>query len=158
MAINNFMNNIKKQTANATDFLKEGITDTASKTGLYDVKKQKSKLLLQEKSKMYEFIGMEVFDLYQAGSIKIDSIEPFCNKLLELNKELAKIESLFIDSSLKCECGADLNENMKFCMTCGKKVDQIEEPIKVATIACACGSEVAIDALFCMECGRKVEN
>jgi len=163
MAMNQFLNNVKKHTINATDKIKDGITETASKTGIYDVNKQKMKSLIAEKAKMYEFIGMEIFDLYEAGKVEISSIEPFCKKIIGLNAELALLENATIQNEHLCECGAKLHEEMKFCAVCGKKVSAFD-PIKpsvtetpvIEYTQCVCGAEVEVGSPMCMECGRRI--
>lgn len=47
------------------------------------------------------------------------------------------------------ECGAEIEENAKFCSVCGAKVVQKKKCKK-------CGAELDDDSLFCMECGTRV--
>ena len=54
-----------------------------------------------------------------------------------------------------CEkCGKQLNDNDKFCISCGTKV---EEDIQADHICCPnCGSILNDDDQFCTSCGSKI--
>ena len=79
----------------------------------------------------------------------------------------------------KCyECGADLPDNAKFCLNCGKKVQANDDNMIVCPdcgkkvpkgkfcLECGfkfqsnncpkCGAELPADAKFCLECGEKI--
>ena len=56
--------------------------------------------------------------------------------------------------TFKCpECGTELNENIKFCPTCGKNAVVPQ----TRTIFCMkCGEKITNEAKFCPVCGNKV--
>lgn len=120
----------------------------------------KKKPLIAEKAKMYEFIGMEIYDLYESGQLQIDAILPFCHKIAGINQELAALENTEIQNGLICECGAKLHEDMNYCMACGKKVALEEliaqEPETKTYTECVCGAVVEVGTPMCMECGRRI--
>ncbi len=154
MALGNLFNNIKEQTGNVSGLLKDGVSDKTSVSG----QQKKIKQLIAEKAKMYEFIGMEVFDLYLADKMNLETIEPFCNKIETLNTEIEKLEIEIAINSNICECGAKLQKGAKFCPACGKstaKEDRLQaKPADV--IECVCGAVVEPDSQMCMECGRRI--
>ena len=57
---------------------------------------------------------------------------------------------------MKCcnECGAELQDNMKFCFGCGAKITKAT----IGSNKCAkCNSKLKKGAKFCFKCGAKVE-
>jgi hypothetical protein len=151
------MNKIKQQADTVADSVKGGISGAASMVGFVDASKKKLKTLVSEKEKMYEFIGMEVFDLYVAEKIDIDAIVPFCEKLEAINTEIEEIEIEIIKAAKNCECGQRIKKSAKFCASCGKTlaVESIENEEKTNTCECVCGAEIKSNMLMCMECGRR---
>ena len=182
MAGSDIVGSIKQQ----SNKVKDGVSGVVSKTGIIDMDKQKAKPLFAKKVKMFEFIGMEVYDLYLAGKVSIHEIEPFCQQIDLLNAELAKLEkqeakapggiicgcgtSLSADakfchscgtkveelSSRICVCGSSLSEESKFCQSCGRSVADIGTPQEAEKVECVCGAVVDADSAMCMECGRRV--
>ena len=135
-----------------TGTVKENVTGLVAKTGVIDVNKQKMKPLVAERAKMYEFIGMEVYDLHKAGKINLSEIEPFCRKIDELNVELSKLEPAPAQvSGIACDCGATVQEGAKFCMACGKAVEASDKTV------CTCGASIVQGAKFCAKCGKAVD-
>ena len=174
MALDNIVSNV-------TGKIKDGVSGAVSATGFVDAHKQKMKPLIAEKAKMYEFIGMEVFDMYVAGEMNLEKIEPFCQKIETLNIEIRKLESEITPKACECgeklkkgskfcsscgksivvekicECGEKFKEGLKFCTSCGKKVVvNLIPQAQIATVECVCGAELESGTLMCMECGRRV--
>ena len=76
--------------------------------------------------------------------------------------------------TVKCDCGADIPENAKFCPECGKKqgyscpkcgatlkkgakfCSECGEKLVKDEKVCECGAKLKADAKFCPECGKKV--
>ena len=91
--------------------------------------------------------------------VSIDSPEPPVlpadkKAEVEANREKLTAEEQGADGKdkLHCSaCGAEVNENDKFCRQCGAEVE-IEE----AKYCPSCGKEVDIDDNFCMNCGEKL--
>lgn len=118
------------------------------------VKKQIN-ALVKEKAKMYELIGMEVYDLYKTNNLEIPQIEAFFKKLDGIDVELNKLNGQReakekIKTPVVCSCGEKLSENAKFCLSCGKKVED-------QTMTCPCGNEINNEISFCPNCGMSNE-
>jgi len=158
MAFKGLLSNIEQQSKGVAGVVKGGIATVTAKTGIVDADKQKMKPLIAEKAKMYEFIGMEVFDLYVAGKMNLSEIEPFCKKIETLNVEITKLEAEIAQTSNICECGEKLQKEAKFCPSCGKNTAVTSMPQAQATntVECVCGAAVEQSSLMCMECGRRV--
>ena len=80
-----------------------------------------------------------------------------------LENEIKSIQELptvaKADISAKCECGASLAANQKFCSICGKDVEQITTQATAAlenVKRCStCGANMKEAAKFCTKCGTK---
>ena len=144
-----------------TDNIKNRATNMASYVGIHDADKAKIKTLAAEKQKMYEFIGMEAYSLYEAGTFSHPDIEPFLQRIKELNNEIGQLEGKPVGPVNTCECGEVFADGMKFCMKCGKKVEYKEEGKEdnntVTSLACECGQELPAGTKFCNACGRPVK-
>jgi len=136
--------------------IKGNLTNVASKTGIYDANKSKINQLLDEKAKMHEFIGMEIYSLYSAGSLNIAEIEPFCNKITVLSAEIAALEAESRpDADSICPCGTKLSKESRFCPSCGTKVEAPIAEASQAMTTCDCGASLPENAKFCPSCGSK---
>ena len=59
---------------------------------------------------------------------------------------------ILANEGISCECGNRLNEDVKFCNQCGKKVEKIESNISL--IQCNnCEMNINDTAKFCPCCG-----
>ncbi|MFR1323847.1 MAG: zinc-ribbon domain-containing protein, partial [Ezakiella massiliensis] len=57
---------------------------------------------------------------------------------------------------MRCNnCGAELQDNAKFCTSCGSKVENVG-PQAGPKHCPNCGSQLAGDASFCTNCGQRV--
>lgn len=117
--------------------------------------KRQIKALVNEKAKVYEFIGMEVHEMYQENGIEVLRLEPFLEKLNTIENELTKLNQKKEDKQKNkklttCECGQKIDEETKFCPGCGKKVN-------VEPLVCHCGTELGDHSSFCPNCGSKRE-
>lgn len=112
---------------------------------------------VKEKTQIYNYIGVEVFELYNAGEVKIPQLDVYFEKLKALNEEINLIETerqkqeLQQKGSTQCSCGCMLTIKDKFCPNCGKPVDN-------GLIVCVCGNQVNGNAQFCPNCGTNIPN
>lgn len=110
----------------------------------------------KERSKIYRFIGMDVYDLYKEGKADFPELEVHFEKMKELEQEIAELEAekqkreLQSKGSSVCSCGQPLSAKDSFCPNCGKPIDK-------GTITCACGNEIKSDLKFCPNCGKSVK-
>lgn len=107
-----------------------------------------------EKSKIYTYIGMEVYDFYRQNKFRMDELNVYFDKLIELDKEIDNAESELeqlnsTSKSIKCSCGNVISDGMKFCAKCGR-------PIEVDEFPCKCGRMLKKGMKFCTECGQNV--
>lgn len=110
----------------------------------------------QEKTKIYNYIGMEAYDLYKAGKLSAVGLEVYFEKMQELEQEITELEGEMAkiknakSKNLVCICGNPLEPDTKFCPKCGKLVEQ-------DMITCTCGKQVKGDMAFCPNCGKNLK-
>lgn len=110
----------------------------------------------QERSKIYGFIGMDVYDLYKQGKLNIPELEVHFEKMEVLEKEIAELEAekqrqeMQTKGSSTCSCGQLLTADSRFCPSCGKTIDN-------GMITCSCGKTVSSNSQFCTFCGRNLQ-
>lgn len=174
MALNNLLGKIKSNSeklintvgqseiaAQVTSKVGNILGDSSQKDGegkselsMASIKKQMN-MLVKEKAKMYEFIGMEIYDLYKNENLEIPQIEAFYKKLDGLEGEIKKLDNMREEKKKKkktivCECGTSTTDDQKFCPGCGKKL--LKE-----MIICNCGNEISEEIKFCPNCGTNRE-
>lgn len=112
---------------------------------------------MNEKVKIYGFIGMEVYDLIKEKKIKITEIKAYVDKMDALNNEVKELEKAKEELERKntkkniCVCGYKLKPHDRFCPNCGAEIAR-------DTIVCTCGAELAKDVKFCSVCGKSMED
>lgn len=112
---------------------------------------------MNEKAKIYGFIGMEVYDLSRENKIEIAQIQTYLDKMDALNSEIAELEKQKAELEKRsagknvCSCGYKLKPQDRFCPNCGEVVAR-------DTIICTCGAELSKDAKFCSVCGKRTED
>lgn len=112
---------------------------------------------MNEKVKIYGFIGMEVYDLSKEGKIEIGQIKTYIDKMDALNHEIETLEKQKEELERKsakkniCVCGYKLKPQDRFCPNCG-------EVIARDSVICICGTELPKDARFCNVCGKRMED
>lgn len=112
---------------------------------------------MNEKAKVYGFIGMEVYDLSKEGKIEIPQIKNYFDKMDEINLLIEDLENRIKEQEIKnagknvCSCGYKLKANDRFCPNCGEIVPR-------NTVLCFCGTELEKDAKFCRTCGKRMED
>lgn len=111
---------------------------------------------MNEKVKIYGFIGMEVYDLSKENRIEIPEIKTYLEKMDVLNGEIEELEKQKGELERKtakkniCSCGYKLKPQDRFCPNCGEVVER-------DVIICSCGAELSKTARFCGICGKPVE-
>lgn len=111
---------------------------------------------MNEKLKIYGFIGMEVYDLAQEEKIDFPQIKNYIDKMDEINLSIEELEKQIKEQEAKnagknvCTCGYKLKPQDRFCPNCGEVVQRDE-------IICSCGAELEKDSKFCRSCGRSME-
>ena len=111
---------------------------------------------MNEKVKIYGFIGMETYDLIKENKVEIPQLNGYIEKMEELDKSIQEMEDQIKQEELKnkgknvCACGFRLKPQDKFCPNCG-------EAVLRDSVICTCGAEVKRDAKFCGSCGRSLE-
>lgn len=112
---------------------------------------------MNEKAKIYGFIGMEVYDLSKEKKIEIVQIKAYLDKMDALNSEIEGLEKQKEELEKKsagkniCSCGYKLKPQDRFCPNCGEVVAR-------DTLICSCGAELAKDVKFCSVCGKRAED
>lgn len=112
---------------------------------------------MNEKAKIYGFIGMEVYDLSKDKKIEIVQIKAYLDKMDALNHEIEELEKQREEAERKrigknmCICGCKLKPQDRFCPNCG-------EVVAKDTVICTCGAELSKDAKFCSVCGKRMED
>ena len=111
---------------------------------------------LNSKSKLYGYIGMEVYDLHEAGKLDREELQGFFDKLKVLDDEVKELQAqkqaleLQAGKATVCICGTQVTASDKFCPNCGT-------PVNNGMITCACGNQVAQGVRFCNVCGRNMQ-
>lgn len=112
---------------------------------------------MNEKVKIYGFIGMEVYDLARDNRIEIAEIKTYLDKMDALNAEVEELEKQKEELERKsvkkniCVCGYKLKPQDRFCPNCGEVVER-------DTVTCTCGAELEKSAKFCNVCGKSMED
>ena len=112
---------------------------------------------MNEKAKVYGFIGMEVYDLSKENKIEIPEINSYFEKMDEINQAIVELEKNIKEQEIKnmgknvCACGYKLKAQDRFCPNCGEAVPR-------DTILCTCGEEIKKDSKFCRTCGKSVDD
>lgn len=112
---------------------------------------------MNEKVKIYGFIGMEVYDLSKENRVEIAEIKTYLDKMDVLNGEIEELEKQKEELERKsakkniCVCGYKLKQQDRFCPNCGEVVEK-------DTVTCMCGAELEKNAKFCNACGKSMED
>ena len=112
---------------------------------------------MNEKVKVYGFIGMEVYDLTKENKIDIAEIKAYIEKMDAIDSEIQALEKQKAELERKgagknvCICGYKLKPEDRFCPNCGEVVEK-------DTVTCLCGNELSKDLKFCNVCGKRVED
>lgn len=111
-----------------------------------------------EQIKVYQLIGMEVYDLVKEGrtdipQIKgyIDKIDDIIARISELEKSIEQLEAEKAGGKRVCSCGCELAPGAHFCPKCGASV-----AVQNTTITCTCGAVIPANSVFCISCGKRI--
>lgn len=119
--------------------------------------KKKLEEKMNEKAKIYGFIGMEIYDLSKENKVEIPQIKSYLDKMDEINHTIEDLEKHIKERETQnvgkniCACGYKLKPQDRFCPNCGEIVPR-------DTVICSCGSELNKNAKFCHSCGKSMEN
>lgn len=111
---------------------------------------------MNDKAKIYGFIGMEVYDLSKENKVEIVQIKNYLDQLDALSKEIEELEKQKEELQVKnagkniCTCGYKLKPQDRFCPNCG-------EVISKAVTVCVCGAKIDKNMKFCRACGKSIE-
>lgn len=112
---------------------------------------------MQARDQVYNYIAMDVVDLYKKGMLNIPQLDIHFDKLAELENEIEELETekqkmeLQTKGQTTCSCGASITVNDRFCPVCGKTVDS-------GYITCVCGNKVKSEQKFCPVCGNSIHD
>lgn len=137
---------------------KIGIVSKSSEEKGVNLKSMKKELeeKMNEKIKVYGFIGMETYDLIKENKLEAPQLSSYMEKMEELNQTIEEMEEIIKREELKnkgkniCACGYKLNEQDRFCPNCGEVVPR-------DTVVCFCGAEIQKNMKFCRSCGKSKE-
>ncbi len=110
----------------------------------------------KERSKIYGFIGMDVYDLYKKGQADLPELEVHFEKMRELEEEIAELEA-------KKQAAERQSKGVKICSNCGQPVSAKDafcsncgQPVEEGMMTCTCGNRIKNDLKFCPNCGKSV--
>lgn len=87
-----------------------------------------TKKALEEKSKLFGYIGMDIWDMKKEGKIDMPELDPYFEKLDLLEREVRELEE---EKQKKggaiCACGRKVEKDMQFCPYCGTPVRHAPE-------------------------------
>ncbi len=111
-----------------------------------------------EQIKVYQLIGMEVYDLVKDGRADIPQIKGYIDKIddisvriSELEKSIEQLEAEKAGGKRICSCGCELAAGAHFCPRCGASV-----ALQNTTVTCTCGAVIPSNSVFCISCGKKL--
>lgn len=147
--IGDTVNNINEGVINRTSQTIQGVINNKDKT-VNDLKNEMKKLS-NEKLKLIEILGVEVYDLFINNKEINHELLPFLEKIKEIDALITDLEKKKNNNSNKniCDCGNKLNKDDIFCSSCGKIVDS-------NYIRCTCGSLEKIENKYCSKCGNEI--
>lgn len=155
--INNSQEEFESKTSKEQNDFKKVKTKT-------EVIRDKSKLLStikdaqNNKARVLAELGLLTYEKIRLGEINNDELNNICKSILEFDsiiyKNSIKIEDLEkLNEKRVCDCGTNINDNAKFCIECGKKVE-IPVDTKVFNTCIHCEARVEEDSKFCPCCGN----
>lgn len=109
---------------------KIGIASKSSEEKSVNLKSMKRELeeKMNEKVKVYGFIGMETYDLIKANKLEVPQLSSYMKKMKELNQTIEDMEEIIKREEIKnkgknvCVCGYKLKAQDRFCPNCGEVV------------------------------------
>lgn len=148
MAINNLWAKAKDITKNTSNAV---IQNSQERTLAKAIEEK-----LTRKSQLFGYIGMEVYDLHEAGKLDREELQEYFDKLKAIDDEVKELQAqkqaleLQSGKMTTCICGAQVTMADKFCPRCGA-------PVNNGMMTCACGNQVPQGMRFCNVCGRDLQ-
>lgn len=151
-------------------------TDTyntvADKSGkLFEEAKARISISEMEKEieKIYESMGLTIFEEYQNGEEVGKAFTKECKKIDKFNKEISELnKKILYNKNLRicAECDESIPTDATFCPNCGakqkpvkiketKKAEKKEEEVIKEHVCPQCGKVEGPEAKFCAKCGYK---
>ncbi|MBS4174249.1 zinc ribbon domain-containing protein [Bacillus sp. FJAT-49736] len=134
------------QTAQEISQLKKVVQETATK-----------------RAELIQQLGETVYRIHRDGELHNPELQELTQSIIGLDKIIfnaqksMELQSKKNPTSYKCQCGATISENDKFCGGCGTKVEIQKEVESGPTIVCqSCEEEIPAASNFCKCCGMKV--
>lgn len=162
-----FKDKVKDVSRKVSDVAEKTYKTVASKsTQIIEETKLKIKLndTEEEIAKLFEEIGLNIYEQYKSGK-KIDTgIVKTCKRIDKLYKDIDKMDTkvLYLKNLRVCEnCNEAIGVDNKFCPVCGykQKKIKIKEEIKnenITTKICSqCETVHGEDVNYCTKCGQK---
>jgi NADH pyrophosphatase NudC (nudix superfamily) len=160
------MSNVQQKLGDGLSKLQSGIEQGKQKLQLAQEisrLKRSTQDALQQKAKLMLELGELTYFKLRTGAFHDEELLNYFNKTIELDRliyqnankihELTKEEK----ANNQCECGTMIQENAKFCGSCGRPVRE-ETPVYVDLIRCAtCDEEIPSHSTYCRCCGTRVK-
>jgi predicted nucleic acid-binding Zn ribbon protein len=120
------------------------------------VLRRERRALLKFREERLRDLGGLLLEMFRRDHFREDLVRERCQELLEVDDQLAAIDSLLGLSwtppePARCACGAPLGEDARFCATCGRSVGPAPRH------CAACGNGLTEDAAFCTRCGPRTD-
>lgn len=166
-----FLNKLKKSVSDAGTMAKVTVEVNRLKLQISSIKKDIGE---QQTS-----IGKLIYEQYMNDTDRMDEVKALCEQIKEKYEEIDDIQQKIIEinGEKKCECGATLPVNTRFCSQCGHKFedeDNVTEDVNsdaaaIAPVALEGGtveetvetgqstSEQASSTLVCKACLEPME-
>lgn len=149
------------------DKLKKGASEAGEKAKIMiEINRVKMQISQAQKELQEEFkkIGETTFELYRKGNFDelAELINENCNNCLKKEEEIEALQlemKEISDTKICPECNKEVNNDTKFCSSCGYKFetqDEEEEQINDALICSKCNANLDVDSKFCDECGEEI--
>ena len=126
----------------------------------------------KEITKIYESMGMTIYEKYQEGKDVGKDFSKECKKIDKLNKDINELNKkiLFNKGLRVCEkCEETISVNATFCSNCGQKQKPVKikddkkstkaqkEEVLKERVCPQCGKIEPPETRFCTKCGYKFE-
>lgn len=116
----------------------------------------------EQRMKLIVSLGEKYYFLYRNGLVEDSEVQKIGAEIQELDKSIFSDLKLIEEKSgnktqyRKCECGAPLTPEDKFCRSCGKEVEIQEEESTEMIICTNCEAEIPANSKYCNCCGKKL--
>lgn len=116
-----------------------------------------TKKVSEKKTNLLIELGNATYLKFREGKIEDYELQSICNKFVVLDsmiyKNKRKIDELSQSKDIRCSCGMQLDESIKFCGNCGNKVEKLVQINN--TICRICEEEIPNNSRFCPCCGNR---